>query len=493
MTLAGSESKVFLDPNKWAGRIFNGQWIPSQGEPQEVIEPATRKPIWKIGVGNVDDIANACQAAALSQPAWGNFHLEGRSAILRRAGDLFLQHLDELALQIARETGAILSIGRYQVRHASKLLHLAANLASQMQDVKLPAEPGRLSYARRMPHGVVGVITPFNFPLILSLRAVAPALATGNAVVLKPDLRTPVAGGFMIAQILHEAGLSAGVLHVVPGDADAGEALCTHRCIGMVSFTGSTAAGRRVGELAGKHLKKVSLELGGKNSLIVLDDADPGQAASNIAWGAWLHQGQICLASGRIIVHESIASELISRLVAKASKLKVGNPTDPEVALGPLIDERQLKRVHSIVEDTVNAGAILAAGGTFDGLFYKPTVLTNVRPGMRAFREEVFGPVANIVSFKNDEEAVALANDTDYGLAAAVIGKSVDRAMALGTQLKTGLLHINDQTVNDEGTNPFGGRGDSGNGTRLGGPSDLDEYTQWQWVTVRDEPPTYRF
>jgi benzaldehyde dehydrogenase (NAD) len=370
---------------------------------------------------------------------------------------------------------------------------MAAALPTQPQGLVLPSTPGRLSFARRVPHGVVGVISPFNFPLILSIRAVAPALATGNAVVLKPDPQTPLTGGFIIARAFEEAGLPTGVLNVLPGGADAGEALCTDPNVGMIAFTGSTGAGRRVGELAGKHLKKVSLELGGKNSLIILEDADLDRAASNAAWGAYLHQGQICMASGRILVHESVAAELTRKLVAKARNMPVGNPATEHVALGPIINERQLKRVHEIVQDSIKAGATLEVGGSYEKLFYKATVLSGVRPGMRAFDEEIFGPVANIVTFKTDEEAVELANRTEYGLSAAILSSSVSRAMAIGERLRTGLLHINDQTVNDEGTNPFGGRGASGNGSRIGGPADMDEFTQWQWVTVKDTAPVYPF
>ena len=227
----------------------------------------------------------------------------------------------------------------------------------------------------------------------------------------------------------------------------------------MIAFTGSTATGRRVGELAGKHLKKVALELGGKNSLIILEDADLDLAAKNVAWGAYLHQGQICMATGRVLVHSSIADALTQRLVEKANHLPVGDPARANVALGPLINEKQRDRVHAIVTQAVTEGAKLAAGGTYEGLFYKPTVLTEVRPSMRTFREEVFGPVANVVRFDSDQQAVALANDTEYGLSAGVLSKSIGRAMAIADRLNVGLVHVNDQTVNDEVTNPFGGSG----------------------------------
>jgi benzaldehyde dehydrogenase (NAD) len=261
----------------------------------------------------------------------------------------------------------------------------------------------------------------------------------------------------------------------------------------MIAFTGSTATGRRVGELAGKHLKKIALELGGKNSLIILDDADLDLAAKNVAWGAYLHQGQICMATGRVLVHEKVAAALTQRVAEKARHLPVGDPARGNVALGPLINERQRDRVHAIVTQAIAEGAKLEAGGSFEGLFYSPTVLSAVRPHMRAFREEIFGPVANIVTFASDDEAVALANDTEYGLSAAVISNSIGRAMSIAERLNAGLVHVNDQTVNDEVTNPFGGTGASGNHTNMGGPADIGGYTQWRWMTIKDAAPPYPF
>ena len=483
----------FLDTARWTGRIYSPTWSAPKGGAVDVMEPATGTAMAQVGLANAADVGAACQGAAAAQPAWAAMAPRDRAAILRRAGELFLQHFDELALVIARETGGILPKAQHEVREAATLCQLAAGLVLQPQGVTLPTTPGRLNIARRLPHGVVGVISPFNFPLILSLRAVAPALAAGNAVVLKPDPQTPISGGFVIARVFQDAGLPEGVLHVLPGGAEAGEALVTDRHVRMIQFTGSTAVGRRIGELCGKNLKKVSLELGGKSSLIVLDDADLDRAASNVAWGAWLHQGQICMASGRVLVHETVAAALIERLVAKATHMPVGDPATGQVALGPMINAKQVARAHAIVHDSVKAGARLEAGGTHDGLFFKPTVLSGVKPGMRAFEEEVFGPVVNITTFKTDDEAVALANDTEYGLAAGVISNSIARAMAIGDRLKAGMLHINDQTVNDECTNPFGGMGCSGNGGRVGGPADLDEYTQWQWLTVKGEAPQYPF
>jgi len=492
--MGAPETTNLLNPAAWDGRIHvNGQWLQPQGGTRDVIEPATGERLTTTGVADAADMTAAIGGAVAAQAAWAAMPPRDRAAVFHRAAAIFQQHFDELAMVVTRETGAILPKGQHEIREAVTLCQIAAGLPLAAQGQVLPSVPGRLSFARRVPHGVVGVISPFNFPLILGLRSVAPALALGNAVVLKPDTRTPVSGGFLMARVFEAAGLPAGVLQVLPGDAPAGEALVTDPRVPMIAFTGSPGVGRRIGELAGRHLKKVSLELGGANSLIILDDADLDLAASNAAWGAWLHQGQICMAANRILVHEAIYGAIKERLVGKATHLPVGNGASGQVALGPMIDAKQLQHVHSMVHDSVAAGAKLEAGGTHEGLFYKPTVLSNVKPGMRVFDEETFGPVANLIVFRTDDEAVALANNSQGGLAAAVIGKSVGRAMAIGQRLKAGMVHINDQTVNDECTNPFGGPGIGGNGGSVGGPADMDEYTQWQWITVKDTPPQFPF
>lgn len=364
-------------------------------------------------------------------------------------------------------------------------------MPSQAAGQVLPSEAGRLSLARRRPIGVVGVIAPFNFPLYLAIRAVAPAIAVGNAVVLKPDPRTAVCGGVTIARIFEDAGLPAGVLQVLAGDGAAGAALCEDPNVGMIQFTGSTAAGRKVGEVAGRNLKKVSLELGGKNSIIILEDADLDLAVANTRWSTYLHQGQICMAAGRVLVHQSIAAEFTRRLSASAIATPVGDPASGQVALGPLINTAQVDHAKAILDASVAEGAEIAAGGTIDGLYFAPTVLTGVTRQMSAFTQEMFAPVAVVSTFETDDEAVALANDTDYGLSAAVITNSIGRAMSIGERLNVGLLHINDATVNEEVVNPFGGVGASGNGTSIGGPANWEEFTSWQWLTLKGAPPAY--
>ena len=476
----------------WQGALFDGDWI-AAADTLEVIEPGSGQPLHTVGKAGPGDVGAAVAKARAAQRAWAATPPRERAAVFHRAAAILQEQAAAAAALIARETGGILAKGEHEVREAIVLLQRAAAMPLHATGQVLPSVPGRLSLARQLPLGVIGVISPFNFPLVLSLRSVAPALAVGNAVVLKPDPRTPYAGGFVIAEVLAAAGLPKGLLHVLPGGADAGQALVEAPGVPMIAFTGSTAAGRKIGELAGRHLKKVSLELGGKNALIVLEDADLERAVSAIAFGAYFHQGQICMATGRVLVQRGIAAELTRRLAEKARHLPVGDPASGQVALGPIIDQRQLQNVVDIVAASVAAGAVVEAGGSHEGLFYAPTVLSNVQPGMRAFEEEVFGPVANIIVFDSDDEAVELANRTEYGLSAGVISASVGRALAIGERLQTGLLHINDQTVADEVVNPFGGTGASGNGTSVGGPADWEQYTHWQWVTIKDAVPQYPF
>lgn len=480
-----------IDNDAWQGKLFRGRWETASGGMYDVHDKASGERLGQVGRATPADLAAAAQAAHTLQPRWAATPPDERAAIFRRAAAIMEGHREELARWIVRESGGLRVKADMELRSASNALHAAAAMMGEPQGLVMPGRADRLSYARRVPHGVVGVIAPFNFPLTLSMRSVAPALVTGNTVILKPDPQTAVCGGVLLARVFEEAGLPAGALQVLAGGADVGEAICTDRHIAMVAFTGSTAAGRKVGALCGANLKKMSLELGGKNSLIVLDDADLELAAAGAAFGAWMHQGQICMATGRILAHATVAAELSERLVTKARSLKFGDPTHTGVMLGPMINERQLDRVHGIVQDSVAAGASLLAGGSFERPFYHPTVLGGVKPGMRVFDEEVFGPVAAVTAFATDDEAVVLANHTDYGLSAAVISRSVDRALTLGNRLRTGLLHINDQTIVSDAHIPFGGRGISGNGSRVGGPANWEEFTQWQWVTVRGAPPGY--
>ena len=484
----------FIDADRWQGKAFLGEWRSTKGGLLDVTDPATDVLLARVGLAGAADVAEAAVAARKAQVGWAAMLPSERAAILNKAADILEQNAEELIGWIMRESGSIQPKAGIEIEHGAGFLRHAAAAAIEPNGLMLPSmDAGRTNLAKRVPHGVVGVISPFNFPLILSIRAIAAALATGNAVLHKPDPRTTVSGGIIIARIFEEAGLPEGVLHILPGDVEAGQAMCSDPNIAMISFTGSAAGGSKVGELAGKHLKKVQLELGGKNALIILDDADVAVAASNAAWGAFLHQGQICMSTGLVLVHESIAEEIASQLAAKAAHLPAGDPSTGQVALGPIISDQQVAKIQAIVDEAMEEGARLLAGGKANGRFYPATVLAGVKPGMRAFEEEIFGPVACVVSFKDDEEAVELANMSDYGLAAGVISASVGRARAVGDQLMVGHLHINDQTVNGGPYAPFGGRGRSGNGSRVSGPAIWEEFTQWVWVSVKDQATPYPF
>lgn len=485
---------TLLDSATWGGQIFSDGWRESLGGSRDVMEPATGESLGKVGLANAADVEQAAALAAKAQPEWAATPFQERAAILRRAGELIESNRDEIHWWIIREAGSIPPKAELETHVAAQECFEAASLPSRPLGQILPSEQPRYSLARRVPAGVVGVIAPFNVPLILGIRSVAPALALGNAVVFKPDPRTAVCGGVVIARIFEEAGLPAGVLHLLPGGADAGEAIVTDPRISVISFTGSTAAGRKVGEIAGRHLKRVHLELGGNSAMIILDDADIGLAASAGAFGSFLHQGQICMTTGRHLVHEKVADAYIEAMTAKAEALPVGNPATDQVALGPIIDAAQRDKIHGLVTSSVDSGARLAAGGRYDGLFYRPTVLVDVDPNTPAFAEEVFGPVAPIMRFTSIDEAAQLAAATDYGLSLGILTRDPLKGLELASRIPSGIVHINDQTVSDEAQIPFGGVGASGTGSRFGGAeANIEAFTDTQWVTMRSEIPAYPF
>ena len=484
-----------LDASEWVGKIFvGGTWAGGGAGSAPVLEPATGAELTRYGVATPDDVRGAAASAVTAQRNWATLPHPERAAVLRRAGDLFREHAGEIVEWNIREAGAIRAMADFAVGVAVQECYEASALPSRPYGELIPSDQPRLSIGRRIPSGVVGVISPFNVPIILGIRSVAPALALGNAVLLKPDPRTPVVGGVVMARVFEEAGLPAGVLQVLPGGADVGEALVTDPVVRVVSFTGSTAVGRRIGELAGRHLKRVLLELGGNSALVVLRDADIDRAVSLAAWGSFLHQGQICMTTGRHLVHETIYDEFVEKLATTAGALPVGDPFREEVALGPVIDTGQRDKIHQLVEASRSGGARVAAGGEYDRLFYRPTVLADVATDAPAFVEEVFGPVAPVTRFATDEEALAIAADTPYGLSLGIVTTDVMRALALAERIPTGIVHINDQTVNDEANIPFGGVGVSGTGSRLGGAAaNVEAFTETQWVTMRGEPPRYPF
>jgi len=482
-----------LDDPVWDGCFFDGAWRQA-GDKITIYEPATGASLGRVGEATPAEVAQVAETAKTAQVGWAASYSGDRAAVLRRAAILLEANRTHLIPWIVRESGCVVGKAAFEVETAvDELYQAAAILVEPEGHILASRDPERLSLARRTPLGVVGVITPWNFPLLLAMRSVAPAIACGNAVVLKPDPQTSIVGGVVLCRLFEAAGLPAGVLGLTPGGAATGEALATAPQVRMITFTGSTAVGRRVGELAGKALKKVALELGGNSPMIVLDDCDIEAAASAGAFGSFFHQGQVCMATSRHIVHRRVAEQYLEALVRKASALTVGDPTLSDVAIGPLINQKQRDRVHAIVVRSIEEGAVLRAGGTFDRLFYKPTVLAEVQPEMPAFRDEIFGPVAPVVIAEDDDHAVALANASDYGLAAAVQTASLDRGLGLARRLRAGMVHINDQTINDVTQSPMGGIGQSGNGARFGSLTNRDAFTEWQWLTASSVPTRFPF
>ncbi|MFZ3454555.1 benzaldehyde dehydrogenase [Arthrobacter sp. 7Tela_A1] len=484
---------TLLATSLWHGKIYTDSWTSGSAGVLDAIEPATGNILGSVGAANRADALAAATRAAAAQQEWARTKPEERAAVLRRAGLLFEDHAEEIQGWIIRETGAIAAKAGLETHIAANECYDAAALPAHPAGDVLTSNEERWSFARRRAAGVVSVISPFNFPLILSIRSVAPALALGNAVLLKPDPRTSISGGVSIMRVFEEAGRPPALLQLLPGGADVGQALVEAPEVRIVSFTGSTAAGRKVGETAGRLLKRAHLELGGNNALIVLPGADLDLAASAGAFGSFMHQGQICMTTGRHLVHESLLEEYVERLSAKAKALPVGDPCTGQVALGPIIDERQRDNIDRLVRAAKDAGAEVAAGGTYENLFYQPTVLTGVTPDNPAWTEEIFGPVAPVLGFSTIDEAIELTNASEYGLSVGVLG-DVGLAMEVADRVVSGKVHINEQTVSDEANSPFGGMGASGTGSRFGGAAaNIEAFTETQWLTMRPTIASYPF
>jgi aldehyde dehydrogenase (NAD+) len=483
-----------------SGKLYiNGAWTDAaDGARFQVMNPSTGEVFREVADASRADARQAIEAAEAAFGAWSGMNHAQRARILHKAGDILEARAKDLHEVLIAEGGSWIGKSMFETGYASGVFRAAAAAAYQVNGEILPSEHGKLSLVMRVPLGVVTVISPWNFPMILSSRGFAPALAVGNCVVLKPSEETPVAGGLLYAEILEEAGVPAGVFNVVSCSrehvAEVGDELVANPLVHGISFTGSTVVGSRIAAQAGGLLKKCCVELGGKDALIVLDDADIEQAVNAATFGAFMHQGQICMSVERVIVQDAIADEFTEKLVANTQKLGVGDPRELGNCIGPIINATQLDKIRSQVDEALAQGASLLCGGKNNGLFFEPTVLGNVTRNMRIFREETFGPVAPIIRFGNDDEAVEIANDSDYGLSSGIMTRNEERGLSIAQRLRTGMAHINDSSVNDEPHVPFGGIGASGLG-RHGGKPGIDTFTELRWVTLerggRHYPPPF--
>ena len=457
-------------------------------------DPYTNEVIVEITHADQQDLEDAFASALQCAGEWSRSLPGERSAVLRRAAQVMEARHEEIVGWLIRESGStrIKAELEWAAVHADMLE--GSFVPYRMEGRILPSDvPGKECRVLRKPVGVVAVISPWNWPLQLSARSVAPALAVGNAVVLKPASDTPVTGGLLLARIFEEAGLPPGVLSVVIGaGSEIGDAFVRHPAARVVSFTGSTPVGRGIARQAAEAplIKRVELELGGNSPFVVLGDADLERAVDAAVFGKFLHQGQICMITNRFIVEASVHDEFVDRFVERTRKLKVGDPNDPETLVGPIINRSQLQGLQQIIQDARANGARQLLGDEAQGQVLPPHVFADVRNDMPLAREEIFGPVAPILRAADEGEALRIANDTSYGLSSCVFSRDIERATRFATQLQAGMAHVNDQTVNDLPNNPFGGEKNSGIG-RFGGDSAVDAFTTIQWLTVQHEPRSY--
>jgi acyl-CoA reductase-like NAD-dependent aldehyde dehydrogenase len=460
----------------------------------ERLNPITGDVATRAAAASVADAQAAASAAAAAFPAWSGLGPSERRRRLAAAADALEGRGDEFVAAMAEETGATEAWGRFNVALAAAMMREAAALTTHVTGEIIASDrPGVTAFALRQPVGVVLGVAPWNAPVILGVRAIAAPLACGNTIVLKGSEICPHVHR-LIGDACRDAGLGEGVVNVVsnaPADASRiVEALIAHPTVRRVNFTGSTRVGRQVAELAARHLKPALLELGGKAPLIVLDDADLDEAVAAAAFGAFMNQGQICMSTERLIVDESVADAFAAKLAIKAATLVAGDPRKGRTPLGALVGFDAVERVLGLVRDAVAKGARLIAGGAANGVLMNATVLDNVTPAMRIYTEESFGPVAAIIRVGGVEEAVRVANDSEYGLAAAVFGRDVTRALSVARRLETGICHVNGPTVHDEAQMPFGGVKASGYG-RFGGAAAIHEFTELRWITIGSTPGRY--
>ncbi|MEA2987688.1 MAG: vanillin dehydrogenase [Alphaproteobacteria bacterium] len=468
----------------------------ADGRTFDRIDPLSGEVATQAAAATIADAITAAEAASRAFEHWSATGPGERRALLNAAADVIQSRAEDFAEAMIAEIGATASWCEFNVRLAAGMLREAAAMTTQIAGEVIASDrPHTSSMTVRQPAGVVLGIAPWNAPVILGVRAIAMPLACGNTVILKASELSP-ATHRLIGTALRDAGLPDGVVNVVTNaPEDAGkvvETLISHPAVRRISFTGSTRIGRLVAETAARYLKPILLELGGKAPLIVLDDADLDEAVNAAAFGAFVNQGQVCMSTERIVVDERIADEFLQKFAAKARSLPAGDPREGDVVLGSLVNQDAVNHVRSLIDDALAKGARLVTGGEVSGTVMSACVLDEVTPAMRVYGEETFGPVAIVLRAKDAEDAVRIANDTEYGLAAAVFGRDVVRALAVARRIETGICHVNSSTVHDEPHVPFGGTKSSGYG-RFGGKAAIEHFTELRWITIATGKQDYPF
>ncbi|MCG7598218.1 aldehyde dehydrogenase family protein [Halomonas sp. McH1-25] len=474
-----------------------GEWREGSSErTRDVQNPYDQSTLLTLCQADRNDMDAAYRKAKEVQPEWAAMGPAARAEVMLRAVGILDARRDEIADWLIREAGSTYIKAQLEIDLVRAVTLEAASLPSRVHGRILPSEiPGKESRVYREPLGVVGVISPWNFPLQLSQRSVAPALAVGNAVVIKPASDTPLTGGLLLARIFEEAGLPAGVLSVVVGPgSEIGDAFVEHPIPKLISFTGSTPVGKNLGKLAngGDCIKHVALELGGNGPLVVLDDADIDQAVDGAIAGKFLHQGQVCMAVNRIIAANACHDAFVERFVERARQLPVGDPRQEDTVIGPIINAKQLDSLRDKIETAKREGAKVLLDGEIRGQIVPPHVFGDVTQDMNIASEEIFGPLVGILRARDEEHALALANDTEYGLSSAVYTRNLERGVRFARRMEAGMTHVNDMATNDSPNAPFGGEKNSGIG-RFNGDWAIEEFTTDHWITVQHEPRRYPF
>ncbi len=466
--------------------FLNGEWVkPAKGGWIVNTNPATGESFCKVAAAGEEEVEAALAGAYEAKKQWGRSLAKERERILLKAADYLESHSQDFLDDLIDESGSSYIKMTAEIASCVDLMRTAAGECSRITGGVVQGEyKNHFSYYVRNPLGVVVGIAPFNYPLFLAIDKVAFALAMGNSFILKPASYTPISG-LVLAKCFEAAGLPKGVFSVLPGSGKiVGDKLATDPRVAMVALTGSSAVGLQMAQKAAASFKKYSLELGGKNPMLVLKDYDPEKAADLAAFGGYFHQGQICMASGRIVVEEAIYEEFCQRLAEKAQAQPMGDPHDPATIIGPLITADHCQFLDELVEDAVSKGARLLAGGHHQGAFYEATLLADVTPDMKVFYEECFGPVIAVVSAKDAEEGLRLCNDNQYGLSSSILTNDLTLAMNLSERMEAGMVHINESTVVGSTRAPFGGVKQSGVG-RENGPFSVEEYTEVKWITIQ--------